>query len=160
MEKQKGFALVAVFILSVFTSVLVVYSMQDVVLQRHLTEGYRKSLSDRHTAEHGIYDTYQKLKEAFARNKEQSLEQLIASVLDGQLFVTGKSFDGAFFESTLSRSEDGLLVVKSRAFDGENIEPNKKLTAYFRVNCRYVARSDALCTDSSELVEFARFGPY
>jgi cytoskeletal protein CcmA (bactofilin family) len=122
MNNQKGFILLAVMLVTAMTSVIVISSMRDNVIQERLTGNYQKKINARLMSEKGIFDSYQHMVNKFEQNPEQTLEELVADLNAENLNWENQTKDMGY-EITFTEEQDGEYIElssKGTRFEGRN----------------------------------------
>lgn len=131
MNKQQGFTLLSVMILTTMTSIIVLSSLRDNFIQERLTGNYQKKMNARLVSEKGIFDTHKRVLAELASNPVTTLEQLINDTLGENNYITGRAqTDDMSYATRLGVNSNGLLELSS---DGKRFEGANNTVALFRL---------------------------
>lgn len=117
-NKQSGFTLVVVLILSGLASILVLNSLKDNVNQERLSGNFQKKINARLTSERGIFDTIQAAELVISQNGISTLAGLL-----GALGPTNElEIDGKTYRVDISDDGTGDLLLESvgNMFEGQS----------------------------------------
>lgn len=78
MNKQKGFTLITVMLLTTMASVVVFATLKDTVIQERLSGNFQKDMNARLMSEKGIFDHYEQMKASLVNNTAVTLDSLLA----------------------------------------------------------------------------------
>lgn len=132
INKENGFTLIAVMILLTMTSVIVLSSLRDNIIQERLTGNYQKKMNARLVSEKGIFDTHKRVLEELNRNPVATLNQLINDTLGENRYVTGQAqTENMSYATQLGVNASGLLELSS---DGKRFEGANNTVALFKLN--------------------------
>ena len=122
MNNQQGFTLLTVMIFTVMTSIIVLSSLRDNIIQERLTGNYQKKMNSRLVSEKGIFDTHKRVLEQLDLNPDGTLDQLINDTLGENNYITGSAQTSDMSYATNLGVRDGLLELSSdgKRFDGVN----------------------------------------
>lgn len=113
------------------TSILVLSTMRDTIIQERLTGNYQKKMNARLVSEKGIFDTHRRVVEELNNNPTSTLAQLINDTLGENQYITGRAYtDNMTYATNLGVNADGLLQLSS---DGKRFEGANNTIALFEL---------------------------
>lgn len=120
-NKQQGFTLVTVLILSSLASILVLNSLKDNVNQERLSGNFQKKINSRLASERGIFDSIAAARTFLAANQGATTADLVAN-LGTQTGGTNLTHGGMSYNVTLSETTPGELILSSTGnrFEGQS----------------------------------------
>jgi len=127
-NKQKGFTLITVLLLSSLASILVLNSLKDNVNQERLSGNFQKEINARLASEQGIFASITALTEALANNQNATIADLLAlGVQNGSTDLgadhTTLNHGGTTYSVVLSQEtpDELLLTSNGSRFEGKNV---------------------------------------
>ena len=121
-NKQRGFTLVTVLILSSLASILVLNSLKDNVNQERLSGNFQKKINSRLASERGVFDSMAAARTFLSNNQSATLEDIVAHLNAGQLTDTISLTNGGIKYTVTPTAVAGELVLSSigNRFEGES----------------------------------------
>lgn len=130
MQKQSGFTLIKVMLMSTMASVVVFGALKETVIQERLTGNFQKDMNARLLAEKGVFNAAKSLKDELGKNKNLTIDDLVNQ--HGLHVGSGAIAEDTAFKALLSKNADGLLEIKSlgQRYYGD---ANQQLVARFEL---------------------------
>ncbi|QPL42490.1 polymer-forming cytoskeletal protein [Pseudoalteromonas sp. A41-2] len=118
-NKQHGFTLITVLILTSMASLVVLSSLRENIVQERLSGNFQKKLNSRLLAEKGVFEQAKLLQQTLNREGVLAVDDLInkTNLASG----TGIIASDATFSATLTKNPDGELEIASlgQRFEGD-----------------------------------------
>ena len=118
-NKQNGFTLITVLILTSMASIVVLSSLRENVVQERLSGNFQKKLNSRLLAEKGVFEQAKLLQQTLNDEGVLAVEDLISKTSNAS--GSGVIADDAIFNASLSQNAAGELEIASlgQRFDGD-----------------------------------------
>ena len=118
-NKQKGFTLITVLILTSMASIVVLSSLRENIVQERLSGNFQKKLNSRLMAEKGVFEQAKLLQQTLNEEGVLAVEDLISKTSNAS--GSGVIADDAIFNASLSQNAAGELEIASlgQRFDGD-----------------------------------------
>ncbi len=140
-NKQRGFALALVLLLTVVTGALVIGSIQEMTVQERLTGLFQQNLSARHVAEAAIFITYEKLQEQITTIPAGvSFEQLMEYMQN--ITTEGVTAGGNSYAAELNMTADGIVTITGLGTSDAGV--NNTLSAQFQLVAQRIDQSSSI----------------
>lgn len=118
-NKQNGFTLITVLILTSMASIVVLSSLRENIVQERLSGNFQKKLNSRLMAEKGVFEQAKLLQQTLNEEGVLAVEDLISKTSNAS--GSGVIADDAIFNASLSQNAAGELEIASlgQRFDGD-----------------------------------------
>ncbi|MCQ8878941.1 hypothetical protein NQT69_13090 [Pseudoalteromonas shioyasakiensis] len=110
-NKQQGFTLITVLILTSMASVVVLNSLRDNLVQERLTGNFQKKINSRLLAEKGVFAEAKLLQQALNADSSLDVDGLIAAT--GTATGAGLIGDDATYNASITKNAAGELEIAS-----------------------------------------------
>ncbi|NMM41411.1 pilus assembly PilX family protein [Pseudoalteromonas arctica] len=111
INKQHGFTLITVLILTSMASIVVLNSLRENIVQERMSGNFQKKINSRLLAEKGIFEEFKLLQQAFENDQTLDIDGLIAAT--GNATGTGLIGDDATYNASISKNTAGELEIAS-----------------------------------------------
>ncbi len=118
-NKQAGFTLFTVLILTSMASIVVLSSLRETIVQERLSGNFQKKLNSRLLAEKGVFEQAKLLQQTINREGILAVDELINKTSDAS--GVGVIAADATFNASVSKNADGELEIASlgQRFEGD-----------------------------------------
>lgn len=110
-NKQHGFTLITVLILTSMASIVVLNSLRENIVQERMSGNFQKKMNSRLLAEKGVFEEAKLLQQALLNDKTLDIDGLIAAT--GNASGTGLIGTDATYNASLSKNAAGELEIAS-----------------------------------------------
>lgn len=122
LQKEKGFILVTVMLLTMVGSTLVLTSLQDTTVQERLSGNFQKNMNSRMLAEQGVYASITSMEETLAANTDMTIEELVA--VTASTGISGSDSDGnktygVIIEQSDSADDEIIVYSTGNVYEGQ-----------------------------------------
>lgn len=110
-NKQQGFTLITVLILTSMASIVVLNSLRENLVQERLTGNFQKKINSRLLAEKGVFEEAKLLQQALSADSTLDVDSLIAAA--GSATGVGLIGDDATYNASIIKNAAGELEITS-----------------------------------------------
>ncbi len=125
MNKNTGFTLVTVLILTSMATLVVLSTLRDSVIQERLSGNFQKKLNARLMSEKGVYASIESLTSDILADPNTTIDDLVAA--NSELSGTGELASSSY-NASITLDDEGNLVVSSQ---GNRFEGEEQMQAVF-----------------------------
>ena len=111
INKQHGFTLITVLILTSMASIVVLNSLRENIVQERMSGNFQKKMNSRLLAEKGVFEEAKLLQQALQNDKNLDIDGLIAAT--GTASGTGLIGSDATYNASISKNAAGELEIAS-----------------------------------------------
>lgn len=151
INKQHGFTLITVLILTSMASIVVLNSLRENIVQERMSGNFQKKMNSRLLAEKGVFEEAKLLQQALLNDQTLDIDGLIAAT--GNATGTGLIGSDATYNASISKNAAGELEIASI---GERYEGNAQSSLVARFGFTpgnsLTPYSDAILTQMQSLV--------
>ncbi|MGO3850314.1 MAG: pilus assembly PilX family protein, partial [Pseudoalteromonas prydzensis] len=150
INKQHGFTLITVLILTSMASIVVLNSLRENIVQERMSGNFQKKMNSRLLAEKGVFEEAKLLQQALLNDQTLDIDGLIAAT--GNATGTGLIGSDATYNASISKNAAGELEIASigERYEGDaqsslvarfGFTPGNSLTPYSDaiIGCRGVS---------------------
>lgn len=150
INKQHGFTLITVLILTSMASIVVLNSLRENIVQERMSGNFQKKMNSRLLAEKGVFEEAKLLQQALLNDQTLDIDGLIAAT--GNATGTGLIGSDATYNASISKNAAGELEIASigERYEGDaqsslvarfGFTPGNSLTHYSDaiIGCRGVS---------------------
>lgn len=120
-NKQEGFILITVMILTMMAGTIVLTSLEDSVVQERLSGNFQKKINSRLMAEKGVYASLNEMNTQLAANSSLTMEQMKTNVESSTAMNAGDSTQayGLTIITNPDNPNEISVISKGSSYEGE-----------------------------------------